>query len=246
METKNTRQFGNSFWIGIIVIAIGTLVLFDTLDFDIIPGWIINPGSLLLVIGVAVGIRKNFQGIGWLILIGIGSFIFIESIPGIDYDIRKYIFPAAIISVGLLLLYRSTLPKPAENIWTGTDEKKNSIFTDSTSTSEDYINVTSVFGGSTRRIFSKNFKGGQATAIFGGSDIDLSQADIEGTIVIDMVSIFGGCKLIVPSNWELKSDITAILGGVDDKRANPTALESNKKIILKGVCLFGGVEIKNF
>jgi predicted membrane protein len=246
METKNTKQFGNSFWIGIIVVAIGTLFLFEQLDFDIIPRWMINPGSLLLVIGLAVGIRKNFRGIGWLILIGIGSFIFIESIPGIDFETRRYFFPVAVISAGLLILYRSTLPKQAENIWTETDEKKNSIFTDSTSSSEDYINVTSVFGGSMRRVFSKNFKGGQATAIFGGSDIDLSQADIDGTIVIDMVAIFGGCKLIVPSNWELKSDITAILGGVDDKRANPTALAPNKKIILRGVCIFGGVEIKNF
>ena len=101
-------------------------------------------------------------------------------------------------------------------------------------------------GGSKRRIFSKNFKGGQITSIFGGSDLDLTHADLEGTAVVDVVSVFGGVKLLVPANWEVRSDITAILGGVDDKRKDPSVLTPTKKIVLTGFCMFGGVDIKSF
>lgn len=248
METKNGKQLGNSFWLGIIVVAIGGLLLLDRLDYDLVPYWLISWKTLLIAIGVAVGIRKNFQGIGWIVLIVIGSFFFIEDIPGIDFEVRRYVFPVVVISVGLVILFRSTFLKSSspKNIWTVTDEKKNDLFVDSSSSSEDEMNITSIFGGSKRRVFSKNFRGGQVTSIFGGSEIDLSQADIEGTVVVDMVNVFGGCKLIVPSNWELKSDITAILGGVDDKRKDPTSQSSGKKLVLTGVCMFGGVDIKSY
>jgi predicted membrane protein len=249
METKNGKQLGNSFWLGIIVVAIGALLLLDRLDYDLVPYWLISWKTLLIAIGVGLGIRKNFQGIGWIVLIVVGTFFFIEDIPGIDFEVRRYVFPVVIITVGIAILFRSTFSKSvqeAKNRWTGEGEKKSDLFTDSSSTGENQINITSIFGGSKRRIFSKNFHGGQVTSIFGGSEIDLSQADIEGTVVIDMVSIFGGCKLVVPSNWELRSDITAILGGVDDKRKDPTAFAPSKKVVLTGVCMFGGVEIKSY
>jgi hypothetical protein len=64
--------------------------------------------------------------------------------------------------------------------------------------------------------------------------------------VIDVVQLFGGVKLIVPSNWELKSDVTAILGGFDDKRNTPQSPYAGKKLIVTGFVMFGGVEIKSY
>ncbi len=248
MEKQNTK-FGNSFWLGIIVVAVGSLLLLDRLDFDLVPYWLISWKTLLIVIGVAIGLRKNFQGIGWIVLIVIGSFFLIEDIPGVDFEIRRYVFPVIVITIGLLILFRSVLSKSASEArrsWMGGDEKKSDILTDSSSSGEERIDITSIFGGSKRRIFSKNFRGGQVTSIFGGSELDLTQADIEGTVALDVVSVFGGAKFLVPSNWEVKSDITAILGGVEDKRKDPSAYSPSKKLILTGVCLFGGIEIKSY
>jgi hypothetical protein len=84
MEKQNIK-FGNSFWLGIIVVAVGALLLLDRLDFDLVPYWLISWKTLLIAIGVAVGLRKNFQGIGWIVLIIVGSFFLIEDIPGIDF-----------------------------------------------------------------------------------------------------------------------------------------------------------------
>ena len=246
MEKRNIKPYGNSFWVGLIVVAVGGLLLLDRLDFDLVPYWLISWKTLLIAIGVATGIRKNFQGIGWIILIGIGSFFLIEDIPGLDWEVRRYVFPIIVIAIGVLILFRSVFSKSAaaaRTSWSGANENKSE--TDEAG-GDERIDITSIFGGSKRRIFSKNFKGGQITSIFGGSDLDLTHADLEGTAVIDVVSVFGGVKLLVPANWEVRSDITAILGGVDDKRKDPSVLTPTKKIVLTGFCMFGGVDIKSF
>ena len=81
----------------------------------------------------------------------------------------------------------------------------------------------------------------------GGSEIDLSQADFNGRITIEATNIFGGTKLIVPPTWDVQSDITAIFGGVDDKRqVSGINLDPNKVLILDGTCMFGGIEIRSF
>ncbi len=246
MENQSTK-FGNSFWIGIIILAIGAVSLLDRLDYDILPYWLISWKALLIALGVTIGLRKNFQGIGWLVLIVVGGFFMIEDIPGIDFDTHRFIFPVVIISVGLLILFRSVFSSSGESggQWLNFSGKKSDGY-DAATTGDEHINITSIFGGSKRRIFSKNFGGGQVTSVFGGSEIDLTQADINGTVRIDMVSIFGGAKLLVPSNWEIKSDITAILGGVEDKRKDPTLQTPEKKIVLTGVVIFGGVDIKSY
>jgi hypothetical protein len=96
-------------------------------------------------------------------------------------------------------------------------------------------------------VVSKNLKGGKVTAIFGGADINMLQADFQGVIELDATCIFGGLELIVPSNWNVKVDITTVLGGVEDKR--PVELigdNPDKVLLLKGTCIFGGVEIKSY
>jgi predicted membrane protein len=246
MEKQNTK-FGNSFWIGIIILAIGALILLDRMDYDLLPYWLFSWKTLLIAIGVTIGLRKNFQGIGWLVLIVVGGFFLIEDIPGVDFNTRRFLFPVVLIAVGLLILFRSVFSKSGEvgGQWLNFNGNKKDGY-ESAATGDESVNITSVFGGTKRRIFSKNFGGGQITSIFGGSEIDLTQADINGTIRIDMVSIFGGAKLLVPSNWEIKSDITAILGGVEDKRKDPTLQTPEKKIVLTGVVIFGGVDIKSY
>ena len=111
----------------------------------------------------------------------------------------------------------------------------------------DIIDSVSIFGGNHHKVYSKNFKGGDVVAVFGGSDINLTQADFEGVVKLDIVAIFGGVKIIIPPGWEVKSEVTAIFGGIDDKRTlGVAAVEPRKVLIIEGVALFGGVDIRNF
>lgn len=116
-----------------------------------------------------------------------------------------------------------------------------------TSHAEDYIDITSVLGNSQRVVVSKNFKGGDVTCFMGGAEINLTQADITGSVMIDLTTVMGGVKLIVPPNWEVKSEISTVLGGVEDKRqVQGKIIDFNKVLVLKGTAFMGGIELRSF
>jgi predicted membrane protein len=112
---------------------------------------------------------------------------------------------------------------------------------------EDFVDSTSVFGGAKKNIISKNFKGGDLVNIFGGTELDLTRADFNGTAVVELTTIFGGTKFIVPSNWTVKSEAVTIFGGLEDKRNTHNLVDNpDKVLILRGTVIFGGIEIKSY
>ena len=111
---------------------------------------------------------------------------------------------------------------------------------------DDYIDSVSVFGGVRKVIMSKNFRGGEATSFMGGTELDFSQADINGTVVLELTQVMGGAKLIVPGHWLIRNEVNAVLGGVDDKRQLNTVADPNKVLVLKGTSFLGGLEIRNY
>ncbi|AMP99464.1 Putative transmembrane protein [Pedobacter cryoconitis] len=114
-------------------------------------------------------------------------------------------------------------------------------------TDNDYIDAVNVFSGGKQQIYSKNFKGGDVVSVFGGCELDLTQADFADHVSIEVVAIFGGVKLIIPPTWVVESQVSPIFGGFDDSRTiNPVNSEPLKIITIKGVVLFGGVSISNF
>lgn len=113
---------------------------------------------------------------------------------------------------------------------------------------EDYLDTVSVFGGIKKNVVSKHFRGGDIVTIMGGAEINLSQADIQGTVVIDVTQVFGGTKLIVPPQWKVSSDLAALFGGIEDKRPLMQAgsQAEDKVLILRGTSIFGGIDIRCF
>lgn len=94
-----------------------------------------------------------------------------------------------------------------------------------------------------------SFRGGKITSVFGGGTYDLTSAQLApGINILDQVTIFGGSKLIVPNDWDIKIEVTAIFGGFSDKRGKlpvQTSI-SEKKLVIKGVAIFGGGEIISY
>jgi hypothetical protein len=109
------------------------------------------------------------------------------------------------------------------------------------------VQTFSVFGGSERRINSKDFKGGNTFAFFGGFELDLSQADIDGSqAVIDSTVVFGGGEIRVPRTWTVIVKGVGIFGAYSDETHQETVAGApTKTLIVKGMAVFGGVEIKN-
>lgn len=224
---------------GVIVLTVGALLLARQAGADI-PGWVISIGTLLIAIGVYMGYRQKFRNWAWLIPTGLGLlFVANDVIDG--FSIGAFFWPIIIITIGLVLIFKPKKSKdhPWRNNWQGTIEEN---------TGEDFIDSTTVFGAVKKNIISKNFKGGDVTAIFGGVELYLGQADINGRADLDLTHIFGGAKIVVPSDWKVQTDqVVCIFGGLDDKRKNISVpADPNKVLVLHGTCIFGGIDIKSY
>ena len=77
--------------------------------------------------------------------------------------------------------------------------------------------------------------------------MNLINADFNGTIKIEIISIFAGTKLIVPSNWIIKSEMVSVFGGLDDKRSQTIGnANGDKVLIIEGTNIFGGIDIRSY
>lgn len=111
---------------------------------------------------------------------------------------------------------------------------------------ENYIKVDSVFGNAKKIIFSKNFLGGTMTNVFGSTEINLLQADLQQPIALDIFQLFGSTKIIVPPHWVIITTVSSILSENDDRRVILThAVDPNKSLYITGTSIFGNVTIKN-
>jgi predicted membrane protein len=174
-------------------------------------------------------------------------FLMDEFVPGIN--ISDYFWPVFIIAAGLYMIFGR------ENKWEREWKRRKAFgrqiveeVTNRMETSpEDYIDHVAIFGSIEKNIISKDFRGGDIVCIFSGSEINLSRAEIKQPIVMDITNIFGGTSLILPPNWEIKSEMVAILGGIEDKRIQQATIPDNPNVlILKGTTILGGIEIKSF
>jgi len=262
IENKDMVNRSGKVWAGFIIVGIGALLLLRNFGLGL-PHWFFNWSVWLIVIGLFVGARHNFRSSGWFVMVLIGSYFTLDDILD-DYEMPHVALPIAIVALGLYLIL-----KPKNTIdyrkdrWKRRKERFDKFeyvnpvgqeqepieptSDDREKYSNDYINSVNVFGGSNQVIYSKNLKGGEVVAVFGGGDLNLTQSDFEGQIILDVTAIFGGVKIVVPATWQIKSEVTAIFGGVDDKRAiYPATEQANKLIIIRGVVLFGGVEFKSY
>jgi predicted membrane protein len=251
---------------GVFLLLIGVLLLAYKMGAPI-PGWVFTWPVLLIAIGLFIGIKSKFHNPGSFIMILIGSIFFIDqSVPGIN--LQNYIAPIILICLGVLFIVRPQKHHPCmrqrtrrlqrqRNQWQRNNFDTPPSFDASgkpfesqnigAEYNEQYLDVNAILGGVKKNVQSKNFKGGEIVCFMGGAEISFMQADIQQPVVLEVNTVFGGTKLIIPGNWEVQTEVAAVFGGVEDKRnfqnQNP---DSNKKIILKGSCLFGGVEINNY
>ena len=229
---------------GIIIVVVGSLLLIDRSGVDL-PGWLFSWPMIPIAVGFYVGARHQFRDWYWLIPVGIGT-LFLAGHILHDYSFDQYFWPLMIIAFGLLMIFRSK--QRSNEGWTRWRDKRHEQFTNASSSDSDVMDIVTIFGGAKKVIISKDFKGGEAVTIFGGAEINFTQADIQGRIQLELVQVFGGAKLVVPANWKIHTDeVVCIFGGIDDKR-NPAALisDTDKVLVLKGTCIFGGIDIKSY
>ena len=104
--------------------------------------------------------------------------------------------------------------------------------------------MLAVFGGTTRKGHWRVRKNIQAYALFGGQDLDMRDATFEAPVVeISGFWCFGGLDLKVPEGVEVRDQTMGIFGGTDIKHVDDPE-PGAPVLVIKGVCLFGGVSVK--
>ena len=116
--------------------------------------------------------------------------------------------------------------------------------TSSSGGSDSDMNHFVVMGGLELVNNSRQFRGGELSAIMGGIEVDLRQASIKDEAVIEIFALWGGISMKVPQDWTVSVQIAPIMGGVEDKTIPPKG-EPKKRLIIKGTAIMGGAEIKN-
>lgn len=231
---------GRKVALGLIILSLGFVFLFDNLGIlpQSIKSVVISWPMLLVAIGIINLFGRNSYFAG-LIMIVIGLFFITPRLFDFAFNFTSILWPVLLIIIGLLIIFRKGLgrsPKP--------DFEFNQQNFDDPESTIDEVNV---FGGSKHNIISQNFKGGKITSIFGGTELDFTNAQLaEGTNFLEMVCIFGGASIILPSDWVVRSEVVSILGGFADQRKSVPRFENNGKLlVIKGVAIFGGGEIKS-
>ncbi len=237
MEEYKTKT-GGRIVIGAFILLMGVAFLlsnFDLIDFNI-PQIIFSWPTILVVIGLIIIINSN--DVAGYILASIG----IVFLLGRYYSFNPWDFwPVLLIVIGLYILL-NVHKRPG-----GCSKNYHQKGSKGVEINDDLIDEIAIFGGGKKYINSKNFLGGKTTAIFGGLELDMLDAQLApGEQTIDMLAIFGGVSFFLPRDWKVVVKLTPIFGGFSDERKrNPNFLDTNEKVlIIKGLVLFGGGEIK--
>ena len=224
--------------LGGILIVVGLAFLLDHMGYiDIGRIWRFWP-----VLLVFAGISHVFSGErrfwGLLLILG-GSFLLLNQL-GIPHFGWAMFWPIVLIGVGLMVLWNSLVARKAVGTWSGPYQG------DPRTT----VNGAAVFSGLERRINTQDFQGGSVTAIFGGIELDLTEANMQAEeATLEINCIFGGAEVRVPDSWVVAFRGAPVFGGVEDKtrlRHGGDAADPRRKVLnIVGTVVFGGLEIKN-
>ena len=195
--------------------------------------WLWKPTVLRMVvitIGVSILLSNNLRNAGSAVFfILFGTFFLLLRLRIFDRAVWHYVWPLAIIAVGLWVLLRP--------VWR--PDKKSSE-----TTSGDDLSVSQVFSGQVYKIESQNFHGGKADVVFGSADIDLRNARLAGgqaALVLEVV--FGSITIFVPRDWQIALQGTPVLGSIENHKPAAEGATSST-LNIHGSAVFGSIEIK--
>lgn len=221
------QLFTKRTFLGIVIIFVGLALLLNTLGF-VEENLIKTYWPLLLILfGIYSLLDRSTRNALALIIILLGVFyqLKILGLFFVGVNIWELVWPTIIIMVGIWFIFPKR--KLAYNLNT--------------------LNNTVVFSGANIVNTSQDFRGGEATAIFGGMDIDLRNSMIltDEPVIIDAFAAFGGITFKVPDDWRVEMKGLPLLGGWDNKRnANKVPSPTAKVLTIKCFLICGGIDIK--
>jgi predicted membrane protein len=234
---RRYRSHNHGIFFGVVVVAVGCLLLLDNLGIvrfhDLWQYW-----PVLLIVWGASHLFDSRTPSGWIwggMIALVGAFFLLDTLDIFVFNFAV-VWPVLLIAFGVLVLVgaleRSRFwPEGAPPIPSSPVVGTHAIFSENRSGSD-----------------AKDFQGGEASAIFGAARFDLRNASMtadEARIHVDV--IFGEAEVRVPETWNVISRAAVVFGGVDDKTIHPKADPNVKtpRLVITGSVIFGAITLRN-
>ncbi len=234
MSIRSGRNVEGGLIGGTIIVVVGLVFLFDNMGI-VSVGHLFRFWPMIMVVAGLASLASPQGRVKGAVLIVLGVLFELDAL-GIAHFRWSSLWPLAVIAAGLMVM------------WTTLEARRTSA---NLGDPRNTLNEFALFGGCERRITSMDFKGGTLTAICGGIEIDLRQATIaDAQAELTINALCGGCEVRVPDTWEVVAHGQGIFGGYVDSTKAPIPADAlagtpRKVLLLRGVAIFGGVEIKN-
>jgi len=225
MSTRR-RTLSSQVLLGALIVLVGLLLLGRSTGlYDFGPVFRYVP-SLFVLLGLYAIVRSGFRNLfGPLVIValaGAWQLVTLDVVAGEDV---VQLWPLFIVFFGLSVLL-SQFRRPPDAV------------------SESHVSALAVFSGSEKRSSTRSFSGANLTALFGGAELDLRDAEIaDPPAHVSAVALFGGVSVVVPREWRVEMDVLPILGGASDERPRREEEHEEVDLVVSGFAAFGGVEV---
>ncbi len=224
-ERRRARRQNNPFTnlvFGLVVLAVGAIFWLDHLGRieagDYLRWW----PAALLAFGVAHALQRQWAG---AIIWGVVGTFFLAPMLGYDMTFSLWrvigVWPLVYCAAGGALIAQALRTRHGG----------------------PGFHALAVMAGNVRRLGRNDFNGGDAIAVMGACEIDLSAARLPREASVDVLAFWGGIGIRVPRGWNVVDRTTAILGGVEDKTDG--APEGAPRLIVRGTVIMGGLELRH-
>lgn len=143
---------------------------------------------------------------------------------------------AGLAGIGLSIIFEGTQKKCKKN-----EERK--FIEETINNEKNIVNINTSFGAATKYITNKDLEKVTANIKFGAVKIYLDKASLKNNkAILDLSVSFGGVELYIPKDWKVTNNVSASLGGLDEKNQASAKLSDNE-LVITGSISFSGVEI---
>jgi hypothetical protein len=185
---------------------------------------------VVLGLGKLTGLIPRRQPVAGAVFTIVGLILLGNEFEFLNLQIWK-LWPLVMIAIGVSLVTRSMRGPVVDGEG---EEDRNAV-----------VHTFSMMAGVVLKNASREFRGGDVSAVMGGAQLDLREARAAGPqVVVDVFAWMGGIEIFVPRDWRVVGEVTPIMAGYEDQTKAPEG-EVHTTLIVRGVAIMGGVEIKS-
>ena len=224
----NTDRGSTQVVIGLLVAAIGAVLLLSTLGVAVLGSLILWIPSLFILFGLwrlaANGFKRPSGPVLIILVAGFVQF----AVLGVSFAI---IWPAVLIAIGVAIILHQF-------------GRRRSSHANQSGPDAGGVDTFNLMGSVRRSASSSDYRSGEVTAIMGSTHLDMRDAVIaEKPSTLEVTAVMSEVRLRVPSGWRVQLNTTTLLGETDDQRRRDEDHDTTPDLVIGGLVLMGSLKI---